>query len=68
MGVVVIALVYLGLCFGLALLGRNRKFGYWGYFFVSLFLTPIVGLIALIGSDKRPKITYKCPKCDHQLV
>lgn len=59
MSTIVIALVYLGLCFCLALLGRNRKFGYWGYFFVSLFLTPVVGAIALIGSDKRPKKTYK---------
>jgi len=27
------------------LLGRNRKFGFWGYFFASLLLTPILGLL-----------------------
>jgi len=63
-----IALAYLGLCFCIALIGTNRKFGYWGYFFVSLFLTPLVGGIVLLGSDKRPKLIKKCPKCNYQLA
>lgn len=32
-------------------LGRNRRFGFWGYFFCSLALTPIVGVIILLASD-----------------
>ena len=32
-------------------LGRNRKFGFWGYFFCSLALTPVIGLIILLASD-----------------
>jgi hypothetical protein len=32
-------------------LGRNRKFGFWGYFFGSLALTPFIGLIILLASD-----------------
>jgi hypothetical protein len=35
--------------------GRNRKFGFWGYFFCSLALTPVVGLIILLASDVRKK-------------
>lgn len=66
--VVVIALAYIGLCFILALIGTNRKFGYWGYFFVSLFLTPIIGSIVLLGSDKRSKPLKKCPKCTYDLA
>lgn len=31
--------------------GRNRKFGFWGYFFCSLALTPVVGVIILLASD-----------------
>jgi hypothetical protein len=34
-------------------LGRNRKMGFWGYFFASLFLTPFIGGILLIVSDKK---------------
>jgi hypothetical protein len=66
--IAVILFAYLGLCFCLALIGTNRKFGYWGYFFCSLFLTPLIGSIVLLGSDKRPKIPKKCPKCSSLLV
>lgn len=36
-------------------LGRNRKFGFWGYFLCSLALTPLVGLVVLLASDPRKK-------------
>ena len=36
-----------------ALAGINRKFGFWGYFFASILLTPIVGLILVLASDRR---------------
>ena len=58
---------YLGFCLLLALLGNSRKFGFWGYFFCSLFLTPIIGAIILLGSDKCPKKIDKCPRCDYPL-
>jgi hypothetical protein len=50
-----IAAVYVGLCFIVALIGSRRKFGFWGYFFCSLALSPCVGALILLGSDKRPK-------------
>lgn len=28
--------------------GRRRKLGFWGFFFASLMLTPIFGLLLLI--------------------
>jgi hypothetical protein len=34
-------------------LGRDRKMGFWGYFFASLLLTPAVGLLLVLGSDRR---------------
>jgi hypothetical protein len=37
------------------LIGSRRKFGFWGYFFCSLALSPCVGAVILLGSDKRPK-------------
>ena len=36
-------------------LGRNRKMGFWGYFFSTLLLTPFVGAILLLVSDKQKK-------------
>jgi hypothetical protein len=33
-----------------ATLGRNRRFGFWGYFFASLLLTPIIGLLMLVAA------------------
>lgn len=35
---------------GVAFLGRNRKFGFWGYFFASLLFTPLVGILFVIAS------------------
>ena len=32
--------------------GRNRKFGFWGFFFASLLLTPLLGLLLLVASEK----------------
>ena len=37
------------------LLGINRKFGFWGYFFASILLTPIIGLILVLASDAKKK-------------
>jgi hypothetical protein len=34
-------------------MGRNRKFGFWGYFFSSLLFTPIIGLLLVFASDRR---------------
>jgi len=42
------------LSFIVGLLGKNRKFGFWGYFFASLLLTPVIGLILVLASDKNP--------------
>ncbi|MDM8523989.1 hypothetical protein QUF80_11535 [Desulfococcaceae bacterium HSG8] len=38
----------------IGLLGKNRKFGFWGYFFGSLVLTPLIGLLLVLASDRRP--------------
>jgi hypothetical protein len=29
-------------------LGRHKKLGFWGFFFASMLLTPLVGLLLLI--------------------
>ncbi|MCX7092615.1 MAG: hypothetical protein NTY50_04095 [Methylobacter sp.] len=39
----------------IGLLGINRKMTFWGYFFSSLLLTPVMGLLLLLASDPKPK-------------
>jgi hypothetical protein len=46
-------ILYVGLSLLIAFLGMNRKFGFWGYLFCSLLLTPVVGLIVLLASSRR---------------
>jgi hypothetical protein len=46
-------LIYIVCCIPVAVLGRNRKMGFWGYLFFSILLTPVVGLITILASDSR---------------
>jgi len=32
-------------------LGKDRKFGFWGNFFVSLLLTPVIGLLVFFAQS-----------------
>ncbi|MCD7895110.1 MAG: hypothetical protein LUG50_00370 [Planctomycetaceae bacterium] len=38
-----------------AYLGRDRRFGFWGYFFASLLLTPALGVLLVIASGKNDR-------------
>ncbi len=46
-------IVYFGLCFLIAYLGRERKFGFWGYLAASVILDPVIGLLLVLASDRR---------------
>jgi hypothetical protein len=46
-------LLYFLICLIIALAGLNRKFGFWGYLFASLLLTPAIGLLLVIASDRK---------------
>ena len=48
-----IPIVYIIVSFFFGFLGRNKKMGFWGIFFVTLFFTPFIGAIVLIVSAKR---------------
>lgn len=47
--------VMLGGALLLGWFGRHRKFGFWGYFFASLALTPLVSALLLLASDPYPR-------------
>jgi hypothetical protein len=49
----VIFLVYVIASIMIGLMGANKKFGFWGYFFYSLLFTPALGIIILFASSKK---------------
>lgn len=49
----ILAAAYFFACFLIALLGKNRKMGAWGYFFASIVLTPPIGLLLVLASDSK---------------
>jgi hypothetical protein len=38
-----------------AVFGRRRKWGFWGYFWASLLMSPLVGTLFVLASDPRPR-------------
>lgn len=30
--------------------GRKYRFGFWGYFLISVFLTPLIGVLTLVAA------------------
>jgi len=44
-------LVMIALSYFIGFLGRNRKLGFWGYFFASVVLTPVIGLLLVVATD-----------------
>jgi hypothetical protein len=48
----ILFLVYLGLCLLIAMVGKTRPFGFWGYFFSSFFLSPLIGCLLLLASGR----------------
>jgi len=46
-------LIWLAVSMIIAFFGRKRKFGFWGYFILSLVFSPLIGFIVLLGSDPK---------------
>ncbi|MCI5179797.1 MAG: hypothetical protein D3919_11590 [Candidatus Electrothrix sp. AW5] len=60
MHIAILGTVYLLSCLLMGVLGMNRKFGFWGYFFSSIVLTPIIGLLLVFASDpKKVQVVQK---------
>ena len=53
---ILIGLVYVSIAAIIAFAGRRRKFRFWGYFFAGIVLTPIMSLLLVFASDRRPAI------------
>ena len=53
--------VWIGISLLIGYLGRDRKFGFWGYFAISLLFSWVVGLICVFASDKRSTANQSAP-------
>ena len=49
--VLLIILTNFVLAYFIGFLGRNRKLGFWGHFFASLLLTPVIGFLLIAATD-----------------
>ncbi len=47
-GIAVSAWIFLSLL--IAIVGRKYRFGFWGYFFGSILLTPLIGFLLLLAA------------------
>ena len=50
---VVMWLIYAALAALVGYLGRERKLGFWAYFGLSLILSPLMGIIIVLVSEKK---------------
>lgn len=53
---ILLIIPYLLICFLVALTGRGKAIGYWGVFFLSLFLSPLIGLIIGLASGSKQQV------------
>lgn len=58
--------IYLLACAIIGYFGRRYRLGYWGYFFLSFFLTPAAGIIALIAAMPVDRMN-QCEQCCEEL-
>jgi hypothetical protein len=49
-------IAYAALCYIVGTLGKEKTFGLWGTIAISFVFTPIVGLLVVLASDKKPAV------------
>jgi len=64
-----IILIYVGISIMVALFAFGRRISFAGVFFTSVLLSPLVGIFAILKTDKNIRVKhyttrYVCPKCN----
>lgn len=49
-----VMLLWIALSWVIGMLGREKRFGFFGNFLVAFLFSPVVGAIVLLASDSRP--------------
>lgn len=57
--VIVLLFFWLIAAFVIGFMGSGKKIGYWGVFFISVFLSPVVGIIVAIVSPPSINTSFK---------
>ncbi|MBF0153449.1 MAG: hypothetical protein HQL64_06900 [Magnetococcales bacterium] len=52
---ILLSSLWLLLALAIGVMGARRKLGFWGYFFGSILLSPMIGLLLVLASDKKPR-------------
>lgn len=55
----IVAMVWVGLSLLIAIFGRRFRFGFWGYLFGSILLSPVIGLLLLMAAGPHQKPNAK---------
>ena len=58
---ITIVIFWIIFCFVVGTVGKKRKIGFAGAFFLSLFLSPLIGLIIAYNSDKKVVVAPPSP-------
>jgi hypothetical protein len=67
MHALLVIITWIGVSLLLGYIGRDKKFGFWGNFLVTLLLSPLVGIILYFAqSDKHSKAPAKSKSHDHE--
>lgn len=66
-----IILTYIGFSILVAAFAYGRRISFAGAFFTSVFMSPLVGIVAIIKSDKNMLVKhystrYVCPNCNFE--
>ena len=68
----ILGISWIILCFLVAFAGSDKKIGYWAVFFLSLILSPLIGLIiGLVSGEKEkapPPPSWKCGECGFLVI
>jgi len=68
---VYLILLYIALAVGVAFVGQSRKIGFLQSLGLSIFLTPVIGLMIVAHSDKKItyfEVQYHCPRCGYNFT
>lgn len=52
MTIIMPVLAYIGTALLVGYVGKQKTLGFWGYFLISLFFTPLAGLLAIFVEDQ----------------